>query len=118
MFTKTGNVINIGTIDREHGDQITDQLTAVVTVTGDDQDSTLVRFITITVDVEDDPDPDSDDLEDTIEAGLGTDPNDADTDDDFVDDGTEVDLGSDPLDPDSDDDDIKDHADADIHTTA
>lgn len=44
-------------------------------------------------------DADRDSLNDSVEVGIGTDPNNPDTDGDGVDDGTEVRLGTDPLVP-------------------
>jgi hypothetical protein len=49
-------------------------------------------------------DRDADGLEDHVEWGLGSDPDDADSDDDGLLDGEEIDLGTLWLDPDSDDD--------------
>ncbi|HZL72593.1 MAG TPA: FG-GAP-like repeat-containing protein, partial [Planctomycetota bacterium] len=57
------------------------------------------------------PDADDDDLSNSDETGLGTNPFDADTDDDELTDGEEVALGTDPLNADSDDDGIPDGED-------
>jgi len=54
------------------------------------------------------PDADDDDLSNSEETALGTDPFNADTDDDALSDGDEVTLGTNPLDADSDNDELGD----------
>jgi len=66
-----------------------------------------------------DPDPDNDFLTDGLEVGFffGLDPLDPDTDDDGLNDGVEVFFTLNPLDPDSDDDGLTDGAEANVHHT-
>ena len=60
-----------------------------------------------------DADDDNDNLDDSAEAGLGTDPLNPDSDGDRLNDGDEVAAGTGPLDPDSDDDGFDDGEEVD-----